>query len=241
MDSDNKRPLESAKTSRGLDEKDIMKDLQTGGCPVCNHMEDFIFEYLAKWQSALASDEKVQKEHAAELGFCPAHTWQLSTIASIRGLSQGYPKLLEHIAEELAKLNGFLPDMSNSIAALLKKPDNCRICRLLQDTEEMYTRRLAAFLEQGDACAAYARSHGVCLRHLSLLVSFLTSPEVVRFLLSEAAKNLRDTAEDMQRYVLKHEAREMHLINRGERYAYLRGFVYIAGARNVYAPHIRRQ
>jgi hypothetical protein len=78
------------------------------------------------------------------------------------------------------------------------------------------------------------------LRHLSLLVSFLTSPEVVRFLLSEAAKNLRDTAEDMRRYVLKHEAREIHLINRGERYAYLRGFVYIAGARNVYAPHIRR-
>jgi len=240
MDSDNKRPLERAINSHGLVEKDIMKSLQTGGCPVCNHMEDVIFDFLAKWQSSLARDENAQREYAAELGFCPAHTWQLSTIASSRGLSRGYPKLLEHIAEELAKLNDSSPDISSGIAALLKESESCRICRLLQDTEEMYMRCFAAFLEQADARAAYARSHGVCLRHLSLLVSFLTSQEVVRFLLLETAKNLRDTAEDMRRYVLKHEARERHLISRGEKYAYLRALVNIAGARNVCAPHIRR-
>jgi len=239
MESDSKQPFEKPADPAVPEEKDILKELKHSGCPVCNHMEEVIFEFLAKWQYALTNDEKVQQEYAAELGFCPAHTWQLATIATPRGLSRGYPRLLEHIAEELAKLNGASPDISNGIAALLKKSESCRVCRLLQDTEETYIRRLAALLEKEDARVAYARSHGVCLRHLSLLVPFLTSREVVRFLLAEKVKNLRDTAEDMQSYVLKHEALERGLINRDEQYAYLRALVHIAGARNVCALHIR--
>jgi len=240
MDSDNKKPLERVTTSHGLDEKDIMKGLQTGGCPVCNHTEDVIFDFFAKWQYALANDEKVQREYAAEHGFCAAHTWQLAAIASPKGLSRGYPKLLAHMAEELTKLNGASLDIANGITALLKESESCRICKLLQETQETYMQCLASFLEKEEARVAYARSHGVCLRHLSLLVSFLTYREVVSFLLSEAAKKLRETAEDMERYALKHETLERHLLNHDERYAYLRALVHIAGARYVSAPHIRR-
>jgi Family of unknown function (DUF6062) len=240
MESDSRKSVEKPAEPAVPEEKDILKDLQHNGCPVCNHMEEVIFDFLAKWQYALTNDKKVQREYAAELGFCPAHTWQLSAISSARGISHGYPRLLEHIAEELAKLNGASPDISNGIAALLKKSESCRVCRLLQDTEEMYMRRLTALLEQEDTRVAYAHSHGVCLRHLSLLVPLLTSREVVRFVLSEKSKHLKETAEDMQRYALKHEALERHRINRDERYAYLRALVHIAGARNVCAPHIRR-
>ena len=240
MESDSRKPFEKPADHAVPKGKDILKDLQYNGCPVCNHMEEVIFEFLAKWQYALTNDEKVQREYATELGFCPAHTWQLSAISSSLGISRGYPQLLEHIAEELAKLNGASPDISNGIAALLKESESCRVCRLLQDTEEMYMRRLAALLEQEDARIAYAHSHGVCLRHLSLLVPFLTSREVVRFVLSEKSKHLKETAGNMQRYALKHEALERDLINRDERYAYLRALVHVAGARTVCAPHIRR-
>jgi len=239
MHSESKIPFEKQADHAIPQENDIMEDLRKSGCPICNHMDEILFDFLAKWQNALANDQKVQREYAAEYGFCPAHTWQLAAIASPRGLSRGYPKLLAHIAEELTKLNGS-PDTSNGIAALLKKSESCRVCRLLQDTEEMYMHRLAALLEQEDTRVVYAHSHGVCLRHLSLLIPFLTSREVVRFLLSEKSKHLKETAENMQRYVLKHEARERHLINRDEQYAYLRALVHIAGARNVCAPHIRR-
>jgi hypothetical protein len=239
MQSDSKQPFEKQAAPSAPEEKDILKDLQRRGCPICNHMEEVIFDFLTKWQYALTYDENAQKEHATELGFCPTHTWQLATIATPRGLSRGYPRLLEHIAEELAKLNGASPDISNGIAALLKKSESCLVCRILQDTEETYMHRFASLLEHEDARVAYARSHGACLRHLSLLVSFLTSQEIVRFLLSEKVKNLRDTAENMQRYVLKHEALERDLINRDEQYAYLRALVHAAGASNVCALHIR--
>ncbi|MEN6319401.1 MAG: DUF6062 family protein [Syntrophaceae bacterium] len=240
MDSDHKKPFEKPSALAGFNEKYIMKNLLTGSCPICNHMEDVVFDFFAKWQYVLTTDENVQREYADELGFCPAHTWQLSTICSSRGISRGYPKLLEHVADELSKgLNTSL-NLKDIIAALVKNSESCRVCRLLHDTEEMYMRHFAVFLEQEDARVAYARSHGVCLRHLSLLVSLLISGEVVQFLLSETAKLLRETAEDMRRYVLKHDALERNLINRDEKYAYLHALVHVAGARNVCAPHIRR-
>jgi hypothetical protein len=239
MDSDSKQAFEEPADPAVPEEKDILKDLKLRGCPICNHMEEVIFDFLAKWQYALTYDENAQEEYATELGFCAAHTWHLATIASPRGLSRGYPRLLEHVAEELAKLNGASPDISNGIAALLKKSESCRVCRLLQDTEGIYMRRLAALLEHEDTRVAYARSHGLCLRHLSLLVPFLTSREVVRFLLLEKSKHLKETAENMQLYALKHEALERHLINDNEQYAYLRALVHIAGARNICALHIR--
>jgi len=239
MESDSKQPFEKPADPSVPEEKDILKDLQHHGCPICNHMEDGIFEFLAKWQYALTNDEGVQQDYATELGFCAAHTWHLAAMATPRGISHGYPKLLEHIAEELAKLNGASPDISSGIAALLKKSESCRVCRLLQDTEGMYIRRLAALLSKEDMRVAYARSQGACLRHLSLLVPYLTSREVIRFLLSEKSKRLKETVENMQRYAAKHEARERDLINRDEQYAYLRALVHIAGARNICALHIR--
>jgi hypothetical protein len=218
----------------------LMEDLQKSGCPVCNHMEEVIFDFLTTWQCALTNDKNVQKEYAAELGFCPAHTWQLATVSSVRGISRGCSKLLEHLAEELTKLIDSSENATKKIAEFIKDPESCRACRLLRDTEETYTRHLAAFLEQEEGRIAYADSHGVCLRHLSSLVSFLTFREVIDGLLFETARHLKDTAENMRRYVLKHEARERHLLNRDERYAYLRALVNLAGARNVCAPHIGR-
>ncbi|MBM4271247.1 MAG: hypothetical protein FJ139_03690 [Deltaproteobacteria bacterium] len=240
MDSGNKEHYERPPTPAGQDEKGIIKDLQTGGCPICNHMEEVIFDFFAKWQYKLANDETVQKEYADELGFCPAHTWQLAAMASSWGLSRGYPKLLEHIAEELSKLIDISPNVSDNIEALVKGYESCRVCRLLRDKEETYTRRFVAFLEREEIRVAYSHSDGVCLGHLRLLVSHLTSREVMRFLMLETAKKLRETAEVMRRYALKHEALERDLINRDEKYAYMRALVHVAGARNVCAPHVRR-
>jgi hypothetical protein len=240
MDLDNKEPLGKQSNPAGLSDTDMTEDLKAGGCPICNDLEELILNFFAKWQYALTSDEQAQRDFAAELGFCPAHTWQLDAICSSRGISQGCSKLLERVAGELSKLIDSSQNWPNDISALIKGSESCRVCQLLQDREKMYARRLATFLKKEDGRVAYGHSHGVCLRHLRLLVSFLNSREDARFLLLEAVKNLRETAKDMQSYVWKHEALERHLINRNERYAYLRALVHIAGARNVCAPQIRQ-
>jgi hypothetical protein len=52
--------------------------MQTAGCPVCNHLEDALFSFLAHWQQNLARKEKAQEVFAEEGGFCPTHLWQLA-------------------------------------------------------------------------------------------------------------------------------------------------------------------
>jgi len=238
MHSDNKEPIEKPAYLAVTQER-IMEDLQKSGCPVCNYMEDAVFGFLAKWQYALTYDEKAQRNHALELGFCPVHTWHLAAVATSRGLSRGYPRLLELIADELLKLIDASVVLRDDIAALIQSSENCRVCQLLQETEKTYINRLATCLECTEGSDLYSRSHGVCLHHLSLLISPVHSAEVVRFLLEEKAKRLRETANHMQNYVLKHEALDRHLISRDEQRAYLRALVHIAGARNICALHIR--
>lgn len=143
MVSKTEEPSESPATPTGQSEHDMMQDLRTGGCPICNHVGKVMFDFLANWQCELKNDEMVQQEFAVERGLCSAHTWLFADMASPRSLSKGYPILLEHIAEELLRLLDTSCNFSDAIKALVKEPENCRVCRLLRDSEEMksYTKK----------------------------------------------------------------------------------------------------
>jgi len=223
-------------------EINLSKDLKNRGCPVCNHLEKGLFDFLAQWQYELSNNEKMQHEFADELGFCPAHTWQLASMSSPYGLSKGFPQLLEHIAKKMSELTPSTcrsAKIADEIARLVKKPETCRVCRLLGGAEQIYINRLAAFLENQEGRLIYMHSDGVCLRHLSLITSS-ASNEVVYFLIAESARHLREIITNMQRYVEKHDAYESHLLNQDERYAYLRALTHIFSARNICAPHVKR-
>ncbi|MBN1548278.1 MAG: hypothetical protein JW902_16630 [Syntrophaceae bacterium] len=125
----------------------IISDLHKRGCPICNHVSEFIFSFMANFQSKFSSDLLAQKQYAMELGFCAVHTWLLEAMSSPKSLSRGYPKLLERISEELTKMIDTSQNLPHDIGSFLKDLDNCRVCRLVSDVEEMYARNLANFLE----------------------------------------------------------------------------------------------
>lgn len=236
MHSDNQKNPKD-KCHEGLKQEEVIRGLQASGCLICNHLEQVLFDFLASWQYALAQDETAQQQHAADIGFCPLHTWQLAACCSARGLSRGQPTLLMHAADQLSKQLHSSPVLPDKIEALVKHSTGCRVCRLLHDAEAMCMERLVVFLEVEDVRNAYAQSHGVCLKHLSQLISRICNEELARFLVAEMAGHLRETAEDMRRYVSKQDSLQRHLINRRERYAHLRAMIYLAGARNVCTPH----
>jgi hypothetical protein len=208
----------------------IGKDLPTRGCPVCDHLSQTIFDFFCSWLSPFANEEKIQEDFAAEMGFCPPHTWQMASFASLQGLSQGYPKLLERLSHELASLAKTLTNLPESVKVLIKNAATCRVCSLLRDTEAAYVQQLAIFLEQAEGRQKYARSQGVCLKHLGLLITAVSSKETVQFLLLEAARHFKEVAQDLRNYVTKREALRRDLITQNEGDAYLRALIHIAGA-----------
>ncbi len=222
-------------SARKPSEPDLACDLKTRACPVCNHLAKSAFEFFAHFQYDLSRDEPTQQSFAEILGFCALHTWQLEAIASPVGLSIGFAKLAEHVSHILAA-RAKSPSDGHVVAKLVRDAAECHVCRLLRETEQDYLRRLAKFLESAEGRVAYARSQGVCLRHLGLWLPFLISDGTKRFVLEEAARHFEQLSEDMQSYSLKSDALRRQLQNSDESDAYLRAIIHLAGTKGNCQP-----
>jgi predicted GTPase len=225
------------KAARIEDRGDFAGDLNTRGCAVCNRMDEAAAHFFANWQYALSARESAQRAHAASLGFCSLHTWQLEAMASPQGVSIGFSTLMERLSADLSRLAASEEsNASESVQALVQDPSRCSVCRLVRDAEETYLKGLAGFVRTGEGQKAYAYSQGVCLRHLGMLIANVASEEVGRFLLDNTARRFLEISEDMRNYALKRDALRYHMLNQDEKDAYLRALIHTAGAKRVCFP-----
>ena len=193
--------------------------------------------FFANRQYELSARESARRAHAASLGFCSLHTWQLEATASPQGLSIGFSNLMERLSADLGRLAA--SEESNpgeSVRALVQDPDHCSVCRLVRDVGKRYLDDLAGFVRTEEGRRAYAYSQGVCLRHLGMLIADMPSRETVRFLLDHAALRFAEIAEDMRNYALKRDALRADMQNQDEKDAYLRAVIRTAGAKRVCFP-----
>ncbi len=212
---------------------DAQSELQEWGCPVCNHLMGAVFEFFRKWQYTLSADEPTQRLFAEQLGFCPLHTWQLAALASPRGISLGYPKLLERVSAALSGLRGRPSETAGAVAALIRSPQSCQVCRLLESEERAYITRVSTFLAEPAGRDTYARGHGVCLRHLAALLAGSPPADLSRFLLGEAVQHFDQLAEDMRNFAIKRDALRAGLLTDDEEKAHLRALVHLAGHKGL--------
>jgi len=218
---------------------DIARDMTTRGCPVCNHAYRVIFDFFAHWQYELYQGEVSQRRFAAEGGLCRVHTWQLATIASPQGVCQGYPRLVDRLAGEIARLAAENDHLAESVWSLLPNAQHCRACHVVHTAETEYLARFATFLQDSEGITAYRRSQGLCLRHLALLLEGKLVPEIKRALLRHTSRILSATSEDMQNYALKRDALRRDLYNKDDDDAYLRALIRLAGTRYLAVPWSR--
>lgn len=213
---------------------DMGQDLQSRTCPVCQHIAQYAWDFFAQWQYQIGTEERAQAEFAAEMGFCPLHTWQLLAVSSPHGASVGYARLVEQIGRGL-RANATMPATGDAVRRLVRDSRNCRVCGLLRQTEREYIERLAAMIGEAPGRSQYRRSQGVCLRHLGMLLD-ASAVDCQEFLLSHAAQRFEEDAEDMRSYAMKHEALRRALQNRNEEDAYRRAVIRIVGGGSVCMP-----
>jgi GTP-binding protein EngB required for normal cell division len=207
------------------------KLLATRGSPVCDYVAQSLFNFYCQFQYRLNAEESTQKCFAEELGFCPLHTWHLSSISSPLGISAGYPALIRRLATELSALAIEARGSQAAVARLLVRPENCRACQAARDSEQIYIQRMAELLQGSAYREQYAQSQGVCLRHLAMLLEASPRQEIVHFLLTESAHHFQEVAEDMLSFVIKWEARRRALMHQDEQDAYVRALTHLVGHR----------
>jgi hypothetical protein len=214
-------------------EIDPTAGLRTRGCAVCNHVIKTARDFFSKWQYALSADEQAQRSFARELGFCSLHLWQLHGMSSPWGGSIGFAALTENVSQLLAKADCDVAEAN--VQEILRTPENCRVCQLLEVAQAAYIKQLGRFLIDEKGRQLYERSQGVCLRHLGQLLA-VTSYEIRRFILATASRRFEQITQQMRGYAAKRDAIRRDLISADEEDAYLRALVHLAGAREYSAP-----
>jgi hypothetical protein len=107
---------------------------------------------------------------------------------------------------------------------------------LLREAEQKRIKTLSASLLEAETKKLYARSQGVCLRHLEMLVEANSNEETTTFLLQTASTVLQLISEDMEGFALKREAIRRYLASEDEEDAYLRAVIHLAGAKHNCVP-----
>lgn len=214
---------------------EVVNDLRTRGCPVCNRLAKVSFEFFSKFQYDIATNQSTQRDFADSLGFCSLHFWQLAALSSPSGLSSGLAPLAEHISQMLANLaDSFLEEQG--VVKLNCRPSECVVCLELRSHEQNYLSELTRCVKTNAGREAYARSQGACLHHLALWLRVPEADGLSTFLLREAALRFDHLVEDMQSFGLKNEALRRQLQNADEDDAYVRALIHIAGAKAVCFP-----
>ena len=213
---------------------DFSADLRTRGCAVCNHVVKTARDFFAQWQYVLSRDEAAQSKFAAELGFCPRHSWQLHSMSSPWGESVGLGALTEKVSRLLAKTECD-QTASYNVGKIPRVRENCRVCMMLEDAEAAYVTRLATFASDEKGAQVYKRSGGVCLHHLARVLAVAPNP-VRETVLATASQQFKKLAQWMRDYAAKREAVRRDLISADEEDASLRALIHLVGAKDYFSP-----
>ena len=204
-------------------------------CEMCRGVLHQLLDFFRQYQYDLSVRPETQEEHARIGGFCPLHTWHYEQVASPRGVCTAYPRLLNQTAHNLRAIaaNGSV----QLDASRLMKP-SCPACTIRWNTEDKLVRSIVQKLEKNPESA---EAISLCLPHLQLVLAHVVDESVGHRLLLREAAVMERTAEDMQRYAIKHDARRRHLVSQEENDAPLLGLQLLTGHRSVNAVFTIRE
>jgi GTP-binding protein EngB required for normal cell division len=199
-------------------------------CEVCRAVLHQLLDFFRQYQYDLSMRPEIQEEHARKGGFCPQHTWHYEQIASPRGTCTAYPRLLNRVAQILRSMAA--QSSAKSAFGVRVLETSCPACTVRWGVEEKSVHSIAQRIQQR---AESSDALALCLPHLELLLLQIGDEGMRRRLLLREAAVMERTAEDMQRYAIKHDALRRHLVSQEENDAPLLGLQLLTGHRNVNA------
>ncbi len=201
-------------------------------CVVCTGVMKALLDYLRRYQYDLSTQPEVQREHAEKGGFCALHTWHYEQITSPRGVCTAYPMLLNRVAARLRRLASSDSARGGSGIPLIKA--QCPACKVRWEAEDKIIDSLVIKARQTRELEWLPLS-AICLPHLQELLKRADNTSFCKYLLLREAALLERTAEDMQRYAIRHDALRRWLASDEERTSPLRALQLLVGHRNVNA------
>ena len=199
-------------------------------CEVCARVFKELIEFLRHYQYELSTRPEIQMRHARNGGFCALHTWHYEQISSPHGVCTSYPPLLTRLAENLRELTQNKVTVRAFDEAIPQS--HCPACEVRWKAEDNAVQALISRSVKVGSLDRMSLSP-LCLPHLRLILARNPNEQLSRYLLECEADLLERTAEDMQRYAMRHDALRRALTSAEERNSYLQGLQMLVGHRAV--------
>ena len=220
--------------SSGVPTAETGPSLRASSCFVCKQMADATFRFMSQFQYDLSHSRDEQSFHASRSGFCTLHTREYARLASPQGIASGYPPTLFYLAQRLRSLwrdRQLSDNWRCEFEAFLPDHRKCRACEVVAETEALAIDNFIR--ESAGLPLQEAQLPCVCLRHLYAVIQKSPSSELAHHLLLRSAAVLERTAENMQRFALRHGGLHMELAADDELGSPERGLNLVVGQPNV--------
>ncbi|MGH9687073.1 MAG: dynamin family protein [Candidatus Acidiferrales bacterium] len=210
------------------------RSVKISSCFVCRRMADATFKFMSQFQYDLSHSRDQQLFHASRSGFCTLHTREYARLASPQGIASGYPNTLLLIAEELQSLvpeDLLRADWKERFEQLVPSARKCSACQAVAEVE---AETLDQFVRHNQEIRpSDTELPCACLKHLQAIIERLSSSDLAVRMVVQSASVLKRTAENMERFALRHGGRHMELVTDEELGSPEKGLNLLVGQPNV--------
>ncbi len=197
--------------------------------------------------------DPISRERLAEAwGFCAAHAAALRDMPEVAlGTAIVYQALVEQAcrwldetarAVESPDRRGWraLVGRSRRSGSERRRRERCPVCVELVTAEVCHLDALLTGLEDPELGSAYGASDGLCLPHLELALARAGAGPGAGRLVDLARTKLRTLADDLRRFVDKHDHRVRSTFTDREAVAWREALALVAGQVELFGPEMER-
>jgi hypothetical protein len=222
---------------------------------LCGCLRELAARHLAAVLAEHVTDPLTRARIAAAGGFCATHAAALRrTPEAALGTAIVYQALVEQACrwlEATARAAG-TPEGRGRWRTLVgrarrtrrvprSRSERCPVCVELAAAERRYLDGLLAGLAETELDGAYAASDGLCLPHLELALARGAGEPGAARLVAVGREKLRALADDLRRFVDKHDHRVAPRFTDREAAAWRLALSLVAGRAEVFGPQMTRE
>jgi hypothetical protein len=224
------------------------------GCPLCGCLRELAARHLGAVLAEHVTDPLTRARIAEAGGFCAAHAGALRRMPEVAlGTAIVYQALVEQACRWLDATvrepgtdggrrgwRALVGRERRRRGALGPRRGGCPVCLEVAAAERRYLDGLLAGLAEAELGGAYAASDGLCLPHLELALARAgNGPDAAR-LVAHSREKLRALADDLRRFVDKHDHRATARFTDREAAAWRLALSLVAGRAEVFGPQMPR-
>jgi hypothetical protein len=202
----------------------IIEACEKDGCPLCRVKQDAVIKFLETLFYEQVNELEMRERLRKSLGLCHEHAWLAADgmQGNALGLAILYDDLLRVALQHLNEKSGkqrFAPT------------GKCPACEQRDSVGHRVLSVLTKYLAEDEMCEAMARSGGLCLSHLRLILEHLKDPSAQTALLSVQQEKMEKLRAELGEFIRKNDYRFIHEDFGAERDAWRRAVAMGAGSK----------